>query len=401
MPTELIFVILFSVATAVALVARRFEIPYTVALVVAGLVLGPVVGLRPPLLDKQLLYAIFLPGLLFEAAFHLELKRFWESRITIPLLAVPGVLAAAALTAALLLAMLKGSGAIFGIASALVFGALSSATDPIAVVALFKSLGAPKRLAVLVESESLLNDATAAVLLTVLLSAFAGDNISVTEAILAFLRILGIGIAVGAALAFCLSFVINHIDDPMLEITLTTIAAYGSFAIAESLGASGVIATVTAGIICGNYGARIGMTPATKAAVEAFWEYLTFALNSLVFLLIGFQIHASRLWSSWQVIVPAFAAMTLARAMVVAFTTVVVRRTKERYSWAWATVLFWGGMRGSLSMVLVLALPAAFPERDTLITMTYGVVIVSILLQGLSMPKLLSVLGLVSEPATT
>ena len=168
---EAVFVALFAIASAVALAACWLKIPYTVALVVAGLVLGAVHAVEPPHLTKELLYAIFLPGLVFEAAFHLDFQKFWQNKLAIHSLAVPGVAAAIGLTAILLQpvvhALHLADG--FTMQHALVFSALIAATDPIAVVALFKTLGAPKRLTVLVEGESLLNDGTAVVLFTLTL----------------------------------------------------------------------------------------------------------------------------------------------------------------------------------------------------------------------------------------
>jgi CPA1 family monovalent cation:H+ antiporter len=181
----------------------------------------------------------------------------------------------------------------------------------------------------------------------------------------------------------------------MIEITLTTIAAYGSFIIAEHFHLSGVIATVAAGMLCGNYGARTGMSPSTRIAVESFWEYVAFALNSIVFLLIGFEVHLSALLLSWKMILVAYMAVTLGRAALIYAVTWLLRRTRETLPWSWSAVLTWGGLRGGLSMVLVLALPRDFPHRDLLVTMTFGVVLISILLQGLSMGPLLRKLGLI------
>ena len=245
----------------------------------------------------------------------------------------------------------------------------------------------------------MINDATAAVAcFTVILGVVSGARTSIPRAAIEFVRILGIGIAVGALFGFVISRVLkqnrrsddrDHRDDDR--------PAYNAFATAQAAHASGVIATVVAGMVCGNYGARVGMSSTSRRAVEAFWEYLAFALNSIVFLLIGFQVHVGDLLASWRLIVPAFIAITLARALVVGLTSVVVRTSQERFPWSWSAILFWGGLRGSLSMVLALALPASFPQRALLITMTYGVVIISILLQGLSMPALLAKLRLVQK----
>jgi CPA1 family monovalent cation:H+ antiporter len=396
MSFELAILSLFAVATAVALFARRFRVPYTVALVVSGLALGSARMFTPPHLTRELLYAVFLPGLVFEAAFHLEFRKFWQNKLAIHALAVPGVIAAIAITAALLtpaanaLHFVEG----FGLRHGLVFAAMIAATDPIAVVGLFKSLGVPRRLAVLLEGESLLNDGTGVVLFTLIFEAVSGAHFTASQASLEFLRVVGGGALIGAAVGFTASRLTALIEDPMVEITLTTLAAYGSFLMAERVHFSGVIATVAAGMLCGNYGARVGMSPSTRVAVESFWEYVAFALNSVVFLLLGFEVRVPALVAAWKPILVAYVAVTLGRAIVVAIVAAALSRTRERIPWTWGAVLGWGGLRGALSMVLALALPQSFPHRELIVTMTFGVVVLSILIQGLTMGPLLKRLGL-------
>jgi CPA1 family monovalent cation:H+ antiporter len=202
------------------------------------------------------------------------------------------------------------------------------------------------------------------------------------------------GVVAGALVGYAASAVIHRVDDAMLEITLTTIAAYGSFVVAEQLHYSGVIATVTAGMLCGNTAVRTGMSPTTRVAVATFWEYTAFALNSLVFLLIGFQVQLGELLAAWQPIVAAYLAVTLGRVAVIGLVSYLLSRSKERISARWAAVLSWGGLRGSLSMVLVLGLPLGLPHRGVIITMAFGVVVLTILVQGLTMKPLLGRLGL-------
>jgi CPA1 family monovalent cation:H+ antiporter len=396
---ELLFVTLFSVATAVALAARWLRAPYTVALVAAGVLLGTTHAFEPPHLTKELLFDVFLPGLLFEAAFHLEFRKFWQNKLAINALAVPGLLVAIAITTALLVPTANALHFVddFTRTDGLVFAALIAATDPIAVVALFKSLGAPKRLAILVEGESLLNDGTAVVVFTLVLGVVTGRDLSLGAAVLDFVKVVGVGALIGTAVSFAVSKVIQQVDEPMIEITLTTIAAYGSFAAAEQFHVSGVIATVVAGMVCGNYATSTGMSPATRISVESFWEYVAFALNSIVFLLIGFEVKIGTLVAAWKPILVAYLAMTLARAAIIAIVTGALRKTPERIPWRWSVVLTWGGLRGGLSMVLVLALPHELPHRDLLVTMTFGVVLLSIVVQGLTMGPLLRRLGIVGE----
>jgi CPA1 family monovalent cation:H+ antiporter len=395
--TESILILLFSVATVVAIVVRQVHMPYTVALVLAGLALGILNVFTPPHLTKAMLFSVFLPGLLFEAAFHIEFREFWRNRLAIASLAVPGVAAAVALTTVILTPVVNTLHLEqdFTWQYALVFGALIAATDPIAVVAVFRSLGAPRRLSVLLDGESLLNDGTAIVFFTLSLSLVMGASVTARQLTTDFLKIVGFGALIGAAVGLAASQVIKQIDDAMIEITLTTIAAYGSFVTAEHFHYSGVIAVVVAGVLCGNYGARIGMTPSTRVAVETFWEYVAFALNSIVFLLIGLEVHLDALFSSWKVILVAYLVVTAGRGLVIFAVSGLLRKTREKIPWPWSIVLTWGGLRGGLPMVLVLSLAKDFPHRDLLVTMTFGVVMISILVHGMTVSPLLRWLGIV------
>lgn len=399
MTTETTLVALFSLATAVAIATRRLHIPYTVALVLAGLAVGVLHVIAPPHLTQELLFTVFLPGLLFEAAFNIDTREFMASKIAVSLLAVPGVLIAVLLTglATSIVFHLLDRNTGMTLQYSLVFGALVAATDPIAVVAMFRSLHVPSRLATLIEGESLFNDGTSVVFLGMLLSYVAGATSSAASLAVTFVTVAGGGVIAGLIVGVVASRTIRRINDPMIEITVSVIAAYGSFSLAEQFHVSGVIATVVAGMYSGFHLKRGGMEPATHVTAAAFWEYLAFALNSVVFLLIGFEIEIASLRAAWVQIVIAYVAVMLVRAIVMAGTHAAVRRTAERLPRGWATVLTWGGLRGALSMVLALALPFTFPNRNLLITLTFGVVLLSILIQGLSMAWLLRRLGIVSD----
>ena len=401
MHLDVVSVSLFAVATAVALLARWVRLPYTVALVITGLALGATGAVEAVPLTKDLLYALILPGLLFEAAFHLEFRRFKENAVLINSLAVPGIAATVGLTAVILVPIASALDFEhdFSLIHGLVFAAIIGATDPIAVVGLFKSLGAPLRLRVIVEGESLLNDGTSIVVFTLILAFATGQATSTGAAILDFIRVVGAGIAIGAAVGLAVTTVIQRVDDAMIEITLTTIGAYGAFVLAEHFHFSGVIATVTAGMLCGNYAVRTGMSPTTRVAVESFWEYVAFALNSIVFLLIGFEVRLTDLAAAWQPILVAYLTVLLARGVIVFGVSAALRPTRGRIPWAWAGVLTWAGLRGALSMVLVLGLDQDFPHREFLLTITFGVVLLSILVQGVTMSPLLRRLGLVGRVA--
>ncbi|MEO6878902.1 MAG: sodium:proton antiporter [Gemmatimonadaceae bacterium] len=389
---EMTFVILFSIASIVGILVRRTGIPYTIALVLVGLGVGALHVVEPPRLTKELLFALFLPGLVFEAAYNIHVTELRASWRTIAVLAVPGVVLAILLTAGIMLAALHA----FGLALtvdwrfALVFAALVAATDPIAVVSLFRKLGVPARLTTLVEAESLFNDGTSIVVLSLVLAYVGGSATSVAALSGQFALVIGGGALVGVLLSYGIAFLTRQLDDPMIEITLTTVAAYGSFVLAEELHLSGVIATVCAGLVLGTYGREVTMSRTTRAAVDSFWEYVAFALNSIVFLLIGFAVQPANLMASAGAIVVGFVAVGLARFGVILGARAMFNRTRERFSAAWATVMWWGGLRGALSMVLALSLPAGFPQRDLLVDMTFGVVLISIVLQGLTMQPLVA-----------
>ena len=398
---ELSLLLLLTVATVVAVLSNRARLPYAIGLVLAGLALGNLLPYAGPHLSKELLFLVFLPGLLFEAAFQIHFPEVWRARMSILTLAVPGLVVATFLTALLLcwgVNLLK-PGAI-NFLEAMVFGALISATDPISVLAIFRTLGVDKRLAVIVEAESLFNDGTAIVVFTIVLAMATGAELSVGGALVEFLRVSGLAIAVGAGVGVIVSLVTRTIDDPMIEITLTVLTAYGAFVVAELLGLSGVIACVVAGMVTGNWGAQHGMRPETRVAVDAFWSYLAFLLNSFVFLLVGLEINLARLMQYLPEILIGWVAINVARAALVYSKYAIMRMAgSDGMPASWAAVLSWGGLRGGLSMVLALSLPRDFGHRDLILHVTFGVVLLTLLVQGLTVKPLLRAVGLASDKA--
>ncbi len=385
---ESTFVILFSIASLVAIFVRKARLPYTVALVAVGLLVGATHIVDAPHLTKELLFSLFLPGLVFEAAYNLHFRELRANWRTIATLAVPGVIVAIALTTALMMGAFTALGLepAFSWRFGMVFAALVAATDPIAVVALFRQMGVAPRLTTLIEAESLFNDGTSIVVVSLVLAFVTGETTSFPSLALRFVEVIGGGAVVGMLIGFGITRVTRHLDDPMIEITLTTIAAYGSFVIGERLHLSGLIATVSAGLVLGTYGRESSMSRTTQVSVDVFWEYVAFALNSIVFLLIGFEVPLAALVQSALPILIAFICVVVSRFAVVFAVRAAYSPTSERISWAWAGVLTWGGLRGALSMVLALALPPTFPHRALLIDLTFGVVLISLLLQGLTMP---------------
>ena len=401
--------LLLLIASLVGMGARRLKLPYTLALVLAGLALGFVhlETLHGISLTPELLLLLFLPPLLFEAAFHLHVTEFRKNLVHILFLAGPGVLVAVCCTAALAYAgiNLTGLEPEFGWAAAFLFASVISATDPISVLALFKELGAPRRLYLLVEGESLVNDGIAVVVFGVILAILGLPDMHGVETVLegtgeiiryATLTVIKSavgGALIGALIGGIMSVLARQIDDHLIEITLTSVVAWGSFLVAEQLHVSGVLSTVTAGMVVGSYGSHYGMSPTTRLAVHDFWEYMGFLSNSFIFLLIGLELDSSSLLSSLPAIATAFIAVVAARAIVVHSSVPLMNRFTRPIPMAWRHVMVWGGLRGSLSMVLILGLPADFGARGLLVDIVFGVVAASLFLQGLTMAPLMSKLG--------
>lgn len=404
MQTEPTLLLLFLIASIVAIAARRLHLPYTVSLVLVGLGLGALQLVKAPTLTQDILFMVFLPGLIFEAAFNMRFANLWRDRLAILGLAIPGVAISIGLTASLLVLATTVFHHLFGASMepigwglALVFGAAVAATDPISVVALFRRIGVPKRLTLLLEGESLLNDGTAIVFFGLVLSYIMHQTSGPSGLFIEFGRVVGGGLIAGGIVGLIAAFALQRVDDTMIEITITMLVAYGSFLLADQLGFSGVISTVTAGLICGNYATRPTVSPGSLLAMRSFWEYLGFALNSLVFLLMGFEIQLDSLLTIWPLILISWLAVTLARGFVIAAVQSMLRFTNARIPKTWGLILTWGGLRGALSMVLALGLPADLPAREPIINLVFGFVLLSILLQGLSMTALARRLGLVGD----
>jgi CPA1 family monovalent cation:H+ antiporter len=375
---------LLLVVSVVAIIVRRFRIPYTVALVVAGLALSFRTGLQIEL-TSELILALLLPPLVFEAAFHLEYENLKRNLLVIGLLAVPGVVFNMLIVGGIL-----NLGPGIPLAIALVFGALIAATDPVSVVAIFRRLGAPKQLEVLLEGESLFNDGTAIVIFGLALEIVNAGNLNVFASITDFVQVAAGGLIIGASLGWLFSRLAARVDDYLIETTLTTVLAFGAYLVAEQFHLSGVLAVVAAGLVSGNVGER-EMSPTTRIVLVNFWEYLAFLANSAVFLLIGADIEIGSMLSNWSLILWAIGAVLVSRAITIYSLTQIERTLPNR----WRHVLFWGGLRGAIALALALSIPVDFgPERRTLIEMTYGVVLFSLVVQGMSMNTVLKRLGI-------
>lgn len=382
------------IVATVALIVKHIKLPYTIALVAAGLSIGILRAQHYVELDLKLtpdlVFIIFLPALLFEAAFNLHLHDLKKNIRPILIMAIIGVLMAA-LGVGYALHWIVG----LPLGAALVFGALISATDPISVLAIFKELKAPARINILVEGESLLNDGAAVVIFKIILAFALTGQFSLGASLVQFLVVSLGGLVIGAASGYLISQLNRNVDDHLIEVTLSTILAYGSYLVAEHFHASGVMSVIAAGIVYGNYGRRIGMSPNTRMMMGVFWEYVGFLMNSLVFLLIGTQVNLGLLAGEWKMIIIAFVAVIVVRTVVVAILAPIFRLVDKPIPFSWHAVLVWAGLRGSISMALAMGLPSSMEKRDDIILITFGVVILSLFLQGLSMPKLLRALKII------
>jgi CPA1 family monovalent cation:H+ antiporter len=266
------------------------------------------------------------------------------------------------------------------------------------VVALFRVLGVPKRLSVLVEGESLFNDGTAIVVFNIALAVALGGSFGAGGALTEFVRVAAGGTLVGLALGWLVSLLIARIDYYLIETALTVVLAFGSYLVAERLHVSGVLAVVAAGLINGNLGPR-GMSPTARIVIFNFWEFVAFLANSFVFLLIGLNINLSSLLADWQAVLWAIGAVLAARAIVVYGLSGLLNLTRAaRIPMSWQHILNWGGLRGAISLALVLSLPAALgAKNDLLQVMTFGVVLFTLLGQATTMRTVVRRLNVVTR----
>ncbi len=384
------FFTLILAAFAVSLVSRRLRFPYAISLVVTGLIIG-IPRLMPRVhLDPDILMTVFLPPLLFESALNLHLDLLKKDWMPITLYTLLG-------TAASTLIVGMGFSALMHVpyAQGMVFGALISTTDPISVIAVFRRLGAGKRLTLLIEAESLFNDAAAVVVFTVVVGLALGGQANWGMAGLNFMRLALGGVLLGATLGALASRLHYELDDHLIEITLTTVVAYGSYLAADRLHVSGVMAVVASGVTLGSMGMQTSMSPGTRLAVAAFWEYAAFVVNSIVFLLIGIEVAYIH-WLHWLPLAAICAALVLCGRSAIYPISWLVNRLGGRIPLRWQHVMVWGGLRGALSMALALGLSTKYALREPVIAGTFAVVLFSLLIQGSTVGLLLQRLGLAS-----
>jgi CPA1 family monovalent cation:H+ antiporter len=380
-------ILLLFIASLVGIAARRLRMPYTVGLVLVGLGLT-LVGQVQFEISSDLILGLLIPPLVFEAAYHLNFLDLQRNLKPILILAIPGVLVTTFLVGGV---VSLGTG--YPLNIALLSGALVAATDPDAVIALIRSLGVPKRLQILLEGESLLNDGTVIVVFNLMLAIVISGQFNLITSLTQFFTIAGGGLAIGFILGWLFSQMISRINDHLLETTLTSVLAFGAYLFAESLGTSGVMAVVAAGLVNGNIGSK-GMSPTTRIVVFNFWEYAAFLATTFIFLLIGLQIDISMLVENWQLIFWAIIAVLVARAVVVYGFSIFNREIPLR----WQHVLYWGGLRGALAPALAISLPDSLgPLRGQIQAMVFGVVLFNLIIQGTTLGPFVRRLNLVQR----
>jgi CPA1 family monovalent cation:H+ antiporter len=382
-------------AVIVALAARRLRLPYTVGLVLAGAGLAYADVPGGALLTHDLIFDIILPPLLFEAALAIHWRDLKRDALLIAVLATAGVAIAAASVAAGMVLLLG-----WQLPAAVIFGVLIAATDPVAVIALFRDLNIHGRLRFLMEAESLANDGVAAALFALALTwATTAATVPPGAATItaAFALTAGGGIAIGTLYGLLAIAIAGRTEDHLVEVALTAVAAYGSFYLAEHFHLSGVLATVAAGMVMGNFGLlrpedTSRLSEQGRAAVTTVWEFAAFLANSLVFLLIGLAVADIRLSSLGPAQLGIIVGLVLlSRAITVYPLCAVFTRTRQAVPLAQQHILWWGGLRGALGLALALALPSDMAEHDDILIATFAVVVFSVVVQGLTMQPLLRV----------
>ncbi|HEY9889169.1 MAG TPA: sodium:proton antiporter [Candidatus Obscuribacterales bacterium] len=386
-------ILLLLVATGVALVTRRLRIPYVVGLVLAGLaitrqILPESVGLNP-----DVILNLFLPILVFEAAINTDISRLRSTIRPIALLAGPGVLLAAAITAALLQFWL-------GLAwiTAAAVGVILTITDTVSVIVAFRSVPVPARLSTIVEGESLFNDGVALVLLSLITTIHLQGSFTLTAGLQQMVIAFGGGGVLGLGLGYLCVGLFRQLDDALSNILLTVAVSLGTFQIGQVLGVSSAIAVVIAGLVIGNLGFR--NTPAsTRVTLLNFWEYAGFGVNNFIFLLVGIEMDLGVLVQTIPAALLAVLAYQIGRVCSIYPLLFLLRYCDRPLPLRWQHVLIAGNVKGSLSMALALSLPLTLPGRPEVVALVFSTVLVSLVGQGLSLPWLVRRLRITTPSA--
>lgn len=404
--------LLFLAATALAILARRFGIPYPILLVLGGLALGFVPRLPRIELEPDIVFLLFLPPILFGAGYFTSIRDFKANLRAIGLLSVGLVLATTIAVAVVAQWLIPG----LGWAAAFALGAIVSPPDAVAATAIFQRLGAPRRVVTILEGESLVNDATALVAYRFAIGAATFGTFSLAQAGITFVLVAVGGVALGLLIGMVAAAILRRIDDPVFSVVLTFLFPVAAYLPAERFGLSGVLATVAAGIYVGRHAPR-SMSSSVRIAGTSAWQVLLFLINGTVFILIGVQLPAvlEGLGGRSPLELLGLAAaisltVILVRILWVFPATYVPRRLSARIRNREARpaptnvfLVSWAGMRGVVSLAAALALPHTlgagrpFPERDLLIFLTFAVILATLVGQGLTLPLIIRWLGIASD----
>ncbi|MCB9851083.1 MAG: sodium:proton antiporter [Phycisphaerales bacterium] len=403
-----IYIGLLLVACLVGIACKWIaHLPYTIALTVVGLLIA-LLPWAPRVestgFSKELIFFVMLPPLLFQGSLHMNLSRLLAHFWPIVTFAVVGVL----LSTFVIGGVFWLVGGIGSVMVAMLFGAMITPTDPVSVLALFRECKVPDDLKYLVEGESLFNDGTGVVIFTIILGLIVeGGEFAAGNALLSFVLVVTGGLLVGLVFGGATFFLLNRLEDHLLENALCLVLAYGAFWVAEVVHVSGVIATVVAGLLIGNYGKRLSMHEKTIKTIDSFFESVDFLINSLLFILIGLELQHVVRESLSDKIVPILAAilgLIVARALCVYPLYWVLNLGGTQRPKRWAHVLFWGGLRGSIPIALLLGLPTVNEHgapiallveyRPVLLVAGFATVFFSLVVQGLTMKPLLNLLNL-------
>ncbi|WHX89416.1 cation:proton antiporter [Peribacillus simplex] len=387
------WIILLAIAVGIVFIAEKMNQPYPTFLVIVGLILGilPIPGLSEvksyaatDTVFQTTVIFIFLSALLGDASLKLPIDELNRNKKPILLLSFVGTFLTFLIVSFLMYFLLNLS-----LQQALIFGALMAATDPVSVLSIFKALGLNKRLSIIVEGESLANDGVAVVLFKIALVTTVLSLTGTFEASIEFIKVVIGGILIGGVCGFIASRITSKIDNYLVEIGLSMVLFYGAFDLGEHFHVSGVIAVVTAGLILGTYGKNIGMSDLTHEKMDSFWEIVAFLSNALIFLLVGLEVSSINFLDKGWLIIGSILIVLLARFVAVYFSLAFDKNIPT----SWKHVIAWGGLKGSLSIALILSVTPEFEGRELLLAMTFSNVVFSLLVQGTTLKKVVAIVG--------
>lgn len=381
--------ILLMIISAVAVIVSYIRLPYTIALVIIGYAIGYTEIIPQIHLTSEIIFTIIIPILIFEASINTPAVEFSRNIRSILLLAIGGLIICIAL-------FTVGSHYLIGLdwKLAILMGSLISATDPVSILAIFRKLGVNIRLSVLIEGESLLNDGVAVVIFQISTLAIITGTYSVGDAFLQFIKVTLGGAALGFVFGFITTQIIKRVSDHFVELTITTIMVYSLVLVSVRVHSSEIIALLVAGLVIGNYAFQEAFTASSRVILTSFWEYAAFIANSVIFLFIGIQIAQVDITHHIKFILIAWLLTMGSRTLMIYSLTPIASKFREKIPNSFKHVLNLGGLRGAIALALVLSIPKTMEGSDTILILTFGVVFLSLIIQGLSTPPLINLLGI-------